>query len=316
MKTLTAVERLVPYIKIARFDHWFKNIFMIPGVLIAVLAEPTVIEVQLFITLGIAFISAGLIASSNYVLNEILDAEKDAKHPVKYLRPIPMGQVSLTLAYVQWIFLAVLACILAVKVNFYFLSMILFLWIMGGVYNIPPIRTKDKPYLDVLSESVNNPIRLLLGWYAVSTHTVPPVSLILAYWMVGAFFMAVKRLAEYRMINDPVRAKSYRNSFGHYSEERLLISIVYYAVTFGLFMGIFLLRYKMELIFSIPFIGGAIAWYIKLGFKENSCTQYPEKIYKEKNFVGYLACCAIVFCGLLMVDMPWLAAFFEKTISL
>ena len=29
------------------------------------------------------------------------------------------------------------------------------------------------PYLDVLSESVNNPLRLLLGWYAVLPVAVP-----------------------------------------------------------------------------------------------------------------------------------------------
>jgi hypothetical protein len=33
------------------------------------------------------------------------------------------------------------------------------LWIMGCVYNLPPVRSKDAPYLDVLSESVNNPLR-------------------------------------------------------------------------------------------------------------------------------------------------------------
>ena len=31
---------------------------------------------------------------------------------------------------------------------------------MGTLYNIPPIRMKDMPYADVLSESINNPIRI------------------------------------------------------------------------------------------------------------------------------------------------------------
>ena len=30
---------------------------------------------------------------------------------------------------------------------------------MGVAYNVPPVRTKDRAYLDVLSESVNNPLR-------------------------------------------------------------------------------------------------------------------------------------------------------------
>ncbi len=149
----------------------------------------------------------------------------------------------------------------------YFFIAALALWIMGCVYNIPPLRSKDKPYIDVLSESVNNPLRLLLGWYATGILVLPPVSLVLAYWMVGAFFMAVKRFAEYRRIGDPQISSEYRQSFRHYTETRLLVSIIYYAVSFGLFFGIFLMRYKMEMILSIPFIAGFIAWYIHLGLR-------------------------------------------------
>ena len=53
----------------------------------------------------------------------------------------------------------------------------------GLVYNVSPIRTKEKVYLDVLSEAVNNPIRLTLGWAMVDSTTLPPSSLLLAYWM-------------------------------------------------------------------------------------------------------------------------------------
>jgi hypothetical protein len=47
------------------------------------------------------------------------------------------------------------------------------LWVMGVVYNVKPIRSKELPYLDVLSESINNPIRLLLGWFPLIADRVP-----------------------------------------------------------------------------------------------------------------------------------------------
>src|SRR5436190_1937451 len=59
------------------------------------------------------------------------------------------------------------------------------LWVMGCIYTIPPLRAKDVPYVDVLTESVNNPLRMLAGWYLVTSAVVPPVSLLLSYWMVG-----------------------------------------------------------------------------------------------------------------------------------
>ena len=82
---------------------------------------------------------------------------------------------------------------IACLINGPFLAVALTLWVMGVMYNVPPVRTKELPYLDVLSESVNNPLRLLLGWFVLIPDRFPPLSLILAYWMVGAFFMATKR---------------------------------------------------------------------------------------------------------------------------
>jgi len=44
--------------------------------------------------------------------------------------------------------------------------------LQGIIYNVPPIRAKDKAYLDAVSESVNNPLRLMIGW--TDSTTLPP----------------------------------------------------------------------------------------------------------------------------------------------
>src|SRR5690606_37839768 len=72
--------------------------------------------------------------------------------------------------------------------------------ISGLIYNVNPLRSKDRVYLDVITESINNPIRLMLGWAMVDATALPPSSLLLSYWMGGAFLMTVKRFAEYRSI--------------------------------------------------------------------------------------------------------------------
>ena len=237
-------------------------------------------------------------------------------HPVKKNRPGPSGQIRVNLAYLEAVVLAFIGLSLASLLGWVFLGIALALLIMGCAYNIPPIRTKDKPYLDVLSESINNPLRLLLGWYATGIEVIPPLSLIMAYWMLGAFFMAVKRLAEYRRFNDAALAEIYRSSFGHYNEQRLLVSTTYYGVAFGLFFGIFLIRYRIELLVSIPFLAGFIAWYIHLGFKEDSPTQYPEQLYRQLGFVLYVIGCLVLMILLLFLDLPWLRDLFEPTITI
>jgi 4-hydroxybenzoate polyprenyltransferase len=307
---------LLPYIQIARIDHWFKNVFMLPGVVLVLFDDPSLMGPDLLWKLLIAFIATGFVASSNYVINEILDAPQDALHPVKKNRPVPSGQVNVTAGYFEWLLLAAIGLGLAWGMGKPFFYSALALWVMGCIYNIPPVRSKDKPYLDVLSESVNNPLRLLLGWYGVGALKFPSLSLIMAYWMIGAFFMAVKRFAEYRRIADPVVAANYRASFSHYNEERLLISIIYYAVAFGFFFGIFLIRYRIELLVSIPFVAGFIAYYIHIGFHEDSPVQYPERLYKHTGFVAYAAFCAVLMTALMFIDLPIIDQLFTPTLKL
>ena len=178
------------------------------------------------------------------------------------------------------------------------------LWAMAIVYNVPPLRTKEWPHVDVLSESLNNPIRLCLGWFVLIPDRVPPVSLAIAYWMAGAFFMAVKRLAEYRDLGASGLAASYRRSFAHYTENRLLISLLFYATTCALFAGIFIVRYRLELILFAPLAAGLFAYYMKLGLRPNSPVQNPEKLYRDRGFLAYLIVCLAAFVLLMFTSIP------------
>ena len=304
---------ILPYIRLARVDHWFKNVFMIPGLAVVLYVDPALLQPTLIWNVGLALLAAGLVASSNYVLNEVLDAPYDALHPVKKHRPIPSGMITIKYAYAEWILLGVAGLTLAWLLGRPFFYSALALWLMGCVYNVPPVRAKDKPLLDVLSESVNNPLRLLLGWYLTGTALVVPISLVMAYWMLGAFFMGVKRFAEYRRIGDAAIAARYRKSFGYYNQERLLVSVVYYAAAFGLFFGIFLIRYRIELLLTIPFLAGFVAWYIHLGFLEDSPTQYPERLYRQKSFVAYMFLVLFLMVALLFIDIPLLEELFQPT---
>ena len=299
------------YVQIARIDHWFKNAFMLLGVILAVFYEPSVASWSSVVPLTIAVVATCLVASSNYVLNELLDGANDRLHPEKQYRPVPSGRVRPALAYAEWILLAAVGFSLALTLNVYFLASAVSLWVMGILYNVPPIRTKEWPYVDVLSESINNPIRLLLGWFALVTTRLPPVSLAISYWMVGAFFMAMKRYAEYRHIANPVVAGAYRRSFKYYTEDRLLISLFFYATTCALFAGVFIVRYHVELILFAPLAAGLFAYYMKIGLQPDSPVQNPEKLYRQRGFFAYLVMCTVAFVVLMFTSIPPLYRLFN-----
>jgi 4-hydroxybenzoate polyprenyltransferase len=300
-----------PYVQIARADHWFKNAFMLLGVILAVFYQPEVARLSSLWPLAIAVLATCLVASSNYVLNELLDAPRDRLHPEKKYRPVPAGLVKPGIAYAEWLLLAAAGLGLAATLNFYFFLSALWLWLMGIAYNVPPLRTKEWPYVDVLSESINNPIRLLLGWFALVTGHVPPISLVIAYWMVGAFFMAMKRYAEYRHIGDRRVAAAYRRSFEYYTEERLLVSIMFYATACALFGGIFIVRYHLELILFAPLAAGVFAYYMHLGMMADSPVQNPEKLYRQRGFFAYMLLCAVAFVLLMFTSIPGLYELFN-----
>jgi hypothetical protein len=105
-------------------------------------------------------------------------------------------------------------------------------------------------------------------------------------------------------------------TFGHYNEEKLLKSIIYYATAFGLFFGIFLIRYRMELILSTPLIAGFMTWYLHLGLLDDSPAQYPERLFRQGAFVVYVFVCCAVVLTLLFVPIPILHSIFRSSFTL
>jgi len=302
------------HLDICRFDHWIKNVFILPGLLIAISIYPQSINAGLLVSALIGFLAAGLVASSNYVINEILDAPFDALHPTKCQRPTPAGHVHIKWGYVQWIVLMLAGLALASLVSQALVLVLFWLWVMGCIYNIPPIRAKDLPYIDVLVESINNPIRLLIGWYIVSPPFQIPVSLLISYWMIGAYLMAIKRFAEMRDISRNISARQYRKSFGYYTEQNLLVSIMFYAATSMLFFGAFVMRYRLELILSFPLIAFIMAMYLNLAFKEDGSAQAPEKLWREKPLMLASFVCLILMVFLMNYSLPGFTTFFQQSV--
>jgi 4-hydroxybenzoate polyprenyltransferase len=306
-------ERVIAHLRIARFDHSVKQVFILPGIVLAVALTGAHLSLALAGKIAVGLIAATLIACSNYVINELLDAPFDRLHPTKCNRPAASGQIHFGWGYAQWIGMMLAGMALASTISLGFAYSAMGLWLMGCVYNIPPLRSKDQPYIDVLSESINNPLRFCLGWYIVTSALLPPISLLLSYWMLGAYFMGLKRFSEYRQINDCVLAANYRRSFLYYREESLLNSVVFYAAASMLFFGAFIMRYRMELILAFPLVAWLMAIYFSLAFREESAVQNPEKLYRERGLMAVLALCIAAFVLLLFVDMPWIGSVFPKS---
>lgn len=293
-----------PYIAIARPDNWTKNLLMLAGVGVAMmLAGHASVDIS---ALCLGFLALCIAASANYVLNEYLDAGYDRYHPIKNCRPGARSLLRKRWVVAEYIFLLSAGIILAGWVNPQFLATIV-IFLAGGVaYNLPPLRCKDKAYLDVLLEGGNSPLRLLLGWLVIVPHSLPPSSFLLMAWSIGAFMMTVKRYAEYQLFDNKGVAGSYRKSYAVYSADSLLIMAFFFGQLSAFFIATFLLKYHTELIVAFPLFCLWFSWYMLLGIRRNTAIQRPEKLYREYGFVLFSLMLLIVLLLLSEIRIPFL----------
>lgn len=301
------------YLKMARLDHMTKHVFILPGLVLAyALRTPSLEDAWWPVLAG--FASAVLIASANYIINEWLDREFDAFHPDKSNRPAVHTAMSPVIVYAAYGGTSLLGLLFAYGVGPVFFVVSLLFWASGVVYNVKPLRSKDKAYLDVLSESINNPIRMMLGWAMIEHTSIAPSSLLLAYWMGGAFLMGAKRLSEYREISagpGVALLHRYRRSFRHYTQESLTISCFVYALFSTFLMGVFLIKYRIEYVLAFPLIILLFAQYLALSMNSGSVAQKPEKLFREKRLMAISAATVAALVLLSLVDLPFLHEFSE-----
>ena len=288
-------------IDVFRPKRWYRNLTMILGIAIAIkvlhLSRHQLFSSHSVSTIVIALVALCLIASGNYGINEILDAKSDAEHPQKKHRAIPSGRVSVRLVLSISIILYAIGIGLSLLTKSWTLVLSLsLLFISGIVYNVRPIRLKDRAYVDFTTEAINNPIRFMVGWYAVATTSqIVPASFLFAYWFIGVFLMAAKRFGEIRLIQDSKKAAKYRRSLGKYTQESLLMSMIAAVAAFSFMIGALSFKYSVDVVVVLPFIIGWIVWFFKLAFEENTIVKDPERIFERKGFLSYSVLTAALF---------------------
>lgn len=282
----TASGRWLDYAKPLRFDHWIKNLVVPVGSTLALVAHRTLPTPDVAGAIAVAFVLSGCVSSVNYAINEVLDAPFDARHPVKRNRPIPSGRVRVgPLLALTGVLGLVTFAVAAGLFGRPFLGALFALFVAGLIYNLPPLRLKDWPYADALVESLTNPVRIAIGWSAVSSLSLspPPLLLLLAVWAFGAFLMTGKRLAELRLLGEA--AARYRPTFRAYTVPRLLVVQLAYAVVgLSALSGLFAAE-RPRLLPVLPLIALIVAWTFRMTFEPESPLIDPEHLYRRPGFL-------------------------------
>lgn len=289
-----------PYLKAVRPERWPRSLAIFLGSAAFFFLNRSLLTsfsaFEILFRLVLSFLLTWAISTANYVINEIADTPFDIHHPTKRLRPLITGQIK----KIPFCFLGLTLMLAGLIPAFFlfpwpFLLSLLALLAAGIIYNVKPLRTKDIPFLDSVSESVNNPIRFLIGWYTFSpAFLFPSWSLLVGWWAFGNFLMVGKRLSEFRFLKE--KAADYRSSHKKYTKNSLLLGMIASAALF--FACYFFYTWKLRLNYFI-YISPVILLFILLifrkTFREQEVMEEPEKLLIQPAFALYSTLLLILF---------------------
>ena len=202
-------------IKLMRIQQWIKNSF----IFIPLFFSGNVLNLELFLKSLFAFLSFSFLASSVYVINDYVDVEKDAQHPVKKFRPLPSGQISKNQALVIFVFLffCSIALVYFTSISFKVILFMVFYFIMNLAYSF---KLKNTPIIDINIIAIGFIIRVLVGSYATGIFT--------SKWTILLTFVLALILAIGKRRGELLNVKqtgSTRKALNGYSIEMLDMSL-------------------------------------------------------------------------------------------
>jgi len=195
-------------LKAMRPKQWTKNVFIFA----ALVFDRKLLNVDAFLATLTAFLLFCLLASSVYIINDILDRESDRNHPVKKNRPIASGKLPIPLA------LAVAIILLLINLTgAYFLSIGFFL-ISAGYFLLNMLYTKwlkHIPIVDVMVIAACFVLRVAAGVSVVEVQMFSPW-LYVVTTLLALYLGFGKRRAELSvLVND--NPQSHRKVLSGYS---------------------------------------------------------------------------------------------------
>jgi len=189
-----------------RPQQWIKNFFLFAAL---------VFSGHLFSSHDILFTTAGFLifslsASGIYLFNDILDLGQDKRHPVKSLRPLPSGRLSVGSAWIASAVLIVAGVLAGCLLKFQFGIAVAAYVLLNIIYSI---KLKDIVILDVMTIATGFVLRVIAGALLIEVPTSE--WLIICTVLLALFLGFSKRRHEITFLES--QADIHREVLKHYT---------------------------------------------------------------------------------------------------
>lgn len=156
-------SKVISIVKLIRPLHWIKNL----GIFAAIIFTGQLLEPLLLISLIEGFIALCAVSSGAYVLNDLMDRERDKKHPIKKNRPISSGAIKPTEALIILCFLFGFGFLIANMISPLFFLLVVGYSLIQLSYSI---YLKNIAVLDIILIATGFVIRVYAGAYIIDAH--------------------------------------------------------------------------------------------------------------------------------------------------
>lgn len=289
----------IPFLllKSARPRQWLKNIALyaalfFSGFLFYVPNEGP----SYFLTVTYAYFIFCILTSSIYLINDIVDADEDSKHPFKKKRPIASGELPVPIA--AFVAMTGIATVFFLSLSLpVFFRVLVLLYL--GLQILYATKLKHVAILDVISIASGFLIRVYAGAIIVDLHM--NVWFLLTVVSASLFLAVGKRQSERTLLNDHKVSPS-RKTLLYYSQPLLNQYIAMFAnstwLTYALFSfqheAVFrdpaqqrladfytflprTLHSQKLLMLTLPFVIFGVMRYLQLVYEENK-GESPERV--------------------------------------
>ena len=192
-------RRMLKYLLISiRPRQWYKNVLLFVGIVFSA----NILNVSMWPEVLLAFVYFCMISAGEYLINDILDRERDRIHPVKSQRPIASGRLRVEhalLVALPLIVLSLAGTYLTVNLNFFIISASYILLII--IYSLI---LKHLVIVDVLVISAGFVIRAVAG--ALAIEVTVSSWLIVCTFLLALFLALEKRWSELEALADAAEA--------------------------------------------------------------------------------------------------------------
>lgn len=147
---------IIGLLKSLRPNQWTKNAFIFA----ALIFDVKLFQLEPLLKTTIGFVLLCAISGTVYLINDLVDIDKDRQHPTKKYRPIPSGQVPFKVALTAAILIPALALPLSFMLNFYFGIIITAYLLLQIAYSF---KLKNIVIVDVLTIAAGFVLRVAAG---------------------------------------------------------------------------------------------------------------------------------------------------------